>query len=233
MKWKRMVYRGVDYGDYFMVSDLGHIKRLAYYYENGRISFIAQERTHKPKKRFNLVVKTQNIRKDIDVKRAVAENFIPRESHYHYVHKYDESRGNDVDNLYWSNEKKVKRDPATYNVFRERIKPFNKKIVKMYLDGATYKQIIEKYDVTRFYIRKVLDEHDIERPQMRNNRHTMTNKDLQEMKELFQSGASLSQVGDAFNISPSRASYYKKKLGLRKMGTVVPIKQYLKENGYI
>ena len=233
MKWKPLVYRGVDYGDYFMVSDLGHIKRLAYYYENDAMRFVAQERVHKPKDRFNMVVKPKKIRKDIDIKRAVAENFLPRDTEYLYVHKYDENRGNDVDNLYWSNQKKVKRDPATYNVYRERIKPFNNKLVEMYLDGATYKEMIEKYDVTRFYIRKVLDEHGIERSQVRNNRHTMTNEDLQEMKELFQSGASLSQVGDAFDISPSRASYYKKKLGLRKMGIVIPIKKYLKENGYI
>lgn len=233
MRWKPLVYRGVDYSDYFMVSDLGHIKRLAYYYENGNFNFIAQEKVHKPKDRFNLVIKPKKIRKDIDVKRAVAENFLPRDIQYHYVYRYDDNRGNDVDNLYWSNQKKVKRDPATYNVYRERNQPFNDKIVEMYLDGATYKQILEKYDVTRFYIRKVLDEHDIDRKQVRNNRQSMTNDDLKEMKELFQSGASLSQIGDVFDISPARASYYKKKLGLRKMGNVVPIKQYLKENGYI
>lgn len=228
-----MNYRGVDYGDYYMVSDLGHIKRLPYYYENGSFNFVTQEKVHKPKERFNLVVKPKKIRKDIDMKRAVAENFLPRDTNYHYVYRYNDDRGNDVDNLYWSNQKKVKRDPATYNVHRQRNKPFNEKLVEMYLDGATYKEMINKYDVSRFYIRKVLDEHGIERSQVRNSRHTMTNEDLQEMKSLFQSGATLSQVGDVFDISVARASYYKKKLGLRKMGIVIPIKQYLKENNYI
>lgn len=211
--WKPLKYRGEDYGEWFEINEYGDIKRLEYTQIGlyGTITF--KEVIHKGKNRFNLVVKPLKIRKDIDVKRAVAENFLLVDDNYLYVHRYDESEGNAYWNLYWSNQKKVLRTSATYNVHRERRAEIDKDIIKAYLDGLTYKELTKKFDITRHYIRKTLDYHGIERPQVRNRANP--NVDLDKMKEMFLSGSTLSDVASAFGISKYGASYYKGVLGLK------------------
>jgi len=215
MIWKPLIYRGVDYGDFYEVSNMGHIKRkerlqVGLYHE-----VLLEEKIHKPKERFDLKVRASKIRKDIDVKRAVAENFLETDEEYLYVHKYDDTLDNRVNNLYWSNEKKVERLPATYNIFRQdEEEEKNKQIVEAYIEGLSYKEIITKFNITRHYVRKVLDSRGIKREQMRNR--TNPNIDLDEFKKYFLEKRSLSYVAKKTGFSKHIVSYYKEKLGFTK-----------------
>jgi hypothetical protein len=212
MKWKPLIYRGIDYGDFYDISELGHIKRKAYYQVNQSSKVFMEEKIHKPIERFNVVVKPLGIRKDIDVKRAVAENFLGVETEYLYVAKYDDAVDNRYTNLFWTNEKETKRLPTTYNVFRSRDdEKKNKAIVDDYLDGVSYKEMIDKHLVTRHYIRNVLDERGIKREQMRGRGNP--NIDLEAMKKMFLDFRSLTYVAKQTGISRHAVAYYKRKLG--------------------
>ena len=215
MKWKPLIYRGVDYGDFYEVSNMGHIKRkeriqVGLYHE-----VLLEGKIHKPKERFDLKVKSLKIRKDIDVKRAVAENFLEAIENYHYVHKYDDTLDNRATNLYWSNEKKVARLPATYNIFRkDEEEEKNKQIIEAYIEGLSYKEIIKKFNITRHYVRKVLDSRGIKRQQIRNRANP--NIDLELFKQYFLEKRSLGYVAKKTGFSKHIVSYYKDKLGFTK-----------------
>lgn len=223
MNWKPLVYRGVDYGKFYEVSDEGHIKRKAYKQISvyGYIQF--DETIHKPKDRFNLVVKPLKIRKDIDVKRAVAENFMPRDKNYHFVLRYDDNDGNGIDNIFWSNQPKKKRLSSTYNVFRQRDELIDREIVRAYENGLTYPEMMKKFNRTRTYIKKALDIHGIERKQVRNR--TNYNIDLPTIREMFIQGKSLKEVAEHFGISKYLASYYKGVLGLKAKTKIIPLEE--------
>ena len=223
MRWKPLVYRGVDYGDFFEVSDEGHIKRKPFRKASiyGYIDFPA--RIYKPKSEFNIVVKPLKIRKGIDVKRAVAENFMPKDKKYHFVLRYDDNGGNGVDNIYWSNQPKKRRLPSSYNKFRLRKPELEREILQMYENGFTYDEIIKKFDITRIYIRNTLDAHGIKREQFR--RFSKYSVDLEECKRLFEEGKSLRQVAEHFNISKYLASYYKGVLGFKAKTKILPLEE--------
>lgn len=223
MNWKPLVYRGVDYGQFYEVSDEGHIKRRAYKQISiyGYVQF--DETIHKPKDRFNVVVKPLKIRVDIDVKRAVAENFMPRDKHYHFVLRYDDEGGNGIDNIYWSNQPKKLRLPSTYNRFRQRDELLDREIVKAYENGLTFDEMIKMFNKTRTYLRRALDSHGIKREQVRNRANY--NIDLEEMRSLFIQGKTLREVADHFDISKYLASYYKGVLGLKAKTKIIPLKE--------
>jgi DNA-binding MarR family transcriptional regulator len=216
MTWKPLIYRGVDYGEFYEVSNMGHIKRkeriqVGLYHE-----VVVDEKIHKPKERFNIKIKSLKLRKDIDVKRAVAENFLEAIEEYHYVHKYDDTLDNRSNNLYWSNEKKKERLPATYNIFRkDEEEEKNKQIVEAYMEGLTYKEIITKFNITRHYVRKVLDSRGIKREQVRNR--TNTDVDLDVFKKYFLEKRSLSYVAEKTGFSKHIVAYYKEKMGFTKI----------------
>jgi hypothetical protein len=223
LQWKPLVYRGVDYSDFYEVSNEGHIKRLPYKQISiyGYIEF--GETIHKPEKEFNVVVKPLKIRKCIDVKRAVAENFMPRDEEYHFVLKYDDDEGNYVENLFWTNQPKRQRLPTTYNNFRERNEKMDREIVKMYVAGITIREIVEKFKTTRTYVRKAIDNHGIKREMVRNRRKY--DLDIEQMKEMFEKKATLRQVAERFNISKYLASYYKGVLGYKSKTKIISNKE--------
>lgn len=223
MNWKPLIYRGVDYSRFYEVSDEGHIKRLSYKQVSIYGYIYRPEEIHKPEYRFNLVVKPLNIRADIDVKRAVAENFMPKKIKYHFVLRYDDEGGNGIDNIYWSNQPKKQRLSATYNRFRQRDEKVDREIVKAYESGLTYDDMIKKFNKTRTYLRKALDIHGIKREQVRNRKNL--NIDLDEARALFIQGKSLRNVADHFNISKYLASYYKGVLGLKAPTKIIPYKE--------
>lgn len=221
-KWKPLIYRGEDYGKWYQIDAKGRIKRKAYYTKNFFGDIYHPEKIHIPKETFNIKVRSENIRKTIDVKRAVAENFIKTiGDDYLYVYRYEENEGNRADNLYWSNQKSVKRDSASYNVLLERDVELDREIIKAYESGMTYDEMHNLFKVNRYYIRKALDLHGIPRQQVRNRANTSI--DLDVVREMFLKGATLRQVADTFGVSKYTASYYKDLLGLQKRIQIVSL----------
>lgn len=220
--WKPLIYRGVNYGEWYQIDEHGRIKRKAYYIKSYFGEIYHSEKIHTPKETIGIKVRSKNIRKTIDVKRAVAENFIETIGEdYLYVYRYDEDKGNHYSNLYWSNQKSVERDGASYNVLLERNVKLDRKIIKAYESGMTYDEMINLFKVSRYYIRKALDIHGIPRSQVRNRANVSV--DLDVMREMFLKGATLRQVAETFGISKYASSYYKDLLGLQKKLQIVSV----------
>lgn len=218
--WKPLIYRGVDYGEFYEIEETGRIKRNSHIRIAPFGVIDCPEVIHKPIKSFSMAVAYKDLRKTIDVKRAVAENFIETiGGDYLYVHKYDIKKDNRASNLYWSNQKSITRESSSYNVIRERNVELDRELVKAYEVGMTYDEMYQRFNVSRYYIRKALDLYGVVRKQERNRANTSI--DLKLVHDLFSKGYSLRQVADELNISKFLASYYKKVVGLRKTLKIV------------
>lgn len=115
MVWKRMVYRGVDLGDYYLVSDDGQIKGV----KSGRT-----RRQTISKKGYMLCAISLGSRKNktcIRVHKAVAETFIQNPEKKPEVNHLDgNKRNNCVTNLEWVSPKENTRH-ATETGLRKTI----------------------------------------------------------------------------------------------------------------
>lgn len=94
--WKRVIYQGKDYGDFYEVSNLGNIRnakthkvrslnilQTGYYFVSGSLGSRSDKITFK-------------------VHKAVAESFIPNHNGYPCVNHIDGNKlNNSVDNLEW------------------------------------------------------------------------------------------------------------------------------------
>ena len=100
-EWKRLIYNGEDYGDFYLVSNLGRIK-------NVKTNNIMHNYSNKknPYAKVNLSLEANRPHKTIKVHRAVACTFIPNPNNLPQVnHKDGNKLNNNVDNLEWVTQK--------------------------------------------------------------------------------------------------------------------------------
>lgn len=95
-KWKRLIYNCEDYGDFYLVSNLGRIK-------NVKTGYIRKNTvTSKGYYHVFLTFGSNNANKTISIHRAVACTFIPNPNNLPEVnHKDGDKSNNNVDNLEW------------------------------------------------------------------------------------------------------------------------------------
>ena len=96
MNWKRMIYQGADYGDFYLVSDTGYIKNA----KTGRVLKL----NIVGKGYYGCIVSLggRSHKKAIRIHKAVAETFIPNpDSKPEVNHKDGDKSHNYVDNLEW------------------------------------------------------------------------------------------------------------------------------------
>ena len=139
--WKRLIYQGNDYGDYYLVSNTGEIKGV----KSGKI-----RSKNVNKKGYCFVSGSLGSRSSkitFKVHKAVAETFIPLVDGKNLVnHKDGNKLNNHVDNLEWCTNQEniihaIKNNLKTYD--------FRKKAVRNVTTGKIYKSITEaakKYD---------------------------------------------------------------------------------------
>ena len=97
MNWKRMIYQGKDYGDYYLVSENGDLK-------NVRTGKIRKLNLIGSKGYYGCCISLGNrkMKKMIRIHKAVAETFIPNPDNKSYVnHKDGNKKNNSVSNLEW------------------------------------------------------------------------------------------------------------------------------------
>lgn len=95
--WKRLIYNGEDYGDYYLVSDFGRIK-------NAKTGYIRKNVLDKDTGYYQLYLcfGSRSSHKTIKVHRAVAQTFIPNQNNLPEVnHKDGNKTNNCVINLEW------------------------------------------------------------------------------------------------------------------------------------
>lgn len=111
--WKRMIYQGVDYGDYYLISDRGDIKGV----KSGRI----RKQQISPKGYCHCVISAggRSKKKCIRVHKAVAETFIDNPHNKPEVnHKDGNKTNNDVKNLEWATTKENMEHSVKYGLFK-------------------------------------------------------------------------------------------------------------------
>ena len=94
--WKRLIYQGIDYGDYYEVSNYGQIR-------NSKTKKIRKQNLLKTGYCFvNGSLGSRENKITFRVHKAVAETFIPNPNNLPEVnHKNGDKLKNDVDNLEW------------------------------------------------------------------------------------------------------------------------------------
>jgi hypothetical protein len=114
--WKRMIYNGKDYGDYYLVSNTGKIK-------NTRTGLIRKETLH-PNGYYLVSVSfgARELKYTIKVHRVVAETFIPRVDGKEYVNHIDcNKRNNNVENLEWCTLSENTQHASEHGLLKQRM----------------------------------------------------------------------------------------------------------------
>lgn len=112
-KWKRMIYRGKDYGDYYLVSNMGRIRnsktgKIRKLYLNTQGYCI-----------FSGTFGSRQNKKTIRVHKAVAETFIKNEENKSEVNHIDGNKlNNNVKNLEWCTPKENSMHAVEHNLIK-------------------------------------------------------------------------------------------------------------------
>lgn len=113
-KWKRLIYNGEDYGDYYLVSNLGKIK-------NVKTDYILKNYTDEKNPYYKVKLHIDYIDKIVTIKvhRAVAQAFIPNPNNLPQVnHKDGNKLNNNVDNLEWVSAKQNTIHAVINNLYK-------------------------------------------------------------------------------------------------------------------
>lgn len=95
--WKRLFYNNCDYGDYYLISNLGRIKNV----KNGTIMKNYKNKNN-PYYKITLSFGNRNKQVTMRVHRAVAQTFIPNPDNLPQVnHKDGNKLNNNIENLEW------------------------------------------------------------------------------------------------------------------------------------
>lgn len=96
--WKRMIYDGIDYGDYYLVSNTGEIKGV----KSGKIR--SKNINHEGYYFVSVSFGSRENKKTLKVHRAVAETFLDNVNNDPVInHKDGDKLNNNIDNLEWCN----------------------------------------------------------------------------------------------------------------------------------
>ena len=131
--WKRMIYNGVDYGDYYLVSNLGRIKGV----KSQRI----RRQILNPNGYLVVGVSfgSRDLQATIKVHRVVAETFIPKICGKEYVNHIDcNKENNHADNLEWCTASENTQHASDHGLM-----PDNSVMVKCIETGTIFNSIKE------------------------------------------------------------------------------------------
>lgn len=162
-EWKRLIYNGEDYGDYYLVSNLGKIKSI-------KTNNIMHNYTNKknPYAKVNLSFGSSRPQKSIRVHRAVACTFIPNPNNLPQInHKDGNKLNNNINNLEWVTAKqnsihavindlyKSGEESSLSKLNREQIGYIKKNCIPFDSEFGC-KALAEKFNVDRSTISKIL-----------------------------------------------------------------------------
>lgn len=131
-EWKRLIYRGEDLGDFYLVSNFGEIKGV----KTGRIrkNFIFNTGY------YGTNISTNGIKKTITVHRAVIESFIENKEEKLIVnHKDGNKLNNNLDNLEYC----TYSENTKHAVNTGLLKPSNAKAVMCINNGIIFNCIMD------------------------------------------------------------------------------------------
>lgn len=92
--WKKLIYQGIDYGDYYEVSNLGRIR-------NSKTKYVRKNCKMK-NGYYKINASINGVNKTIKIHRAVAESFIPNPFNKPQINHIDGNKeNNNIENLEW------------------------------------------------------------------------------------------------------------------------------------
>lgn len=95
-QWRRLIYRGQDYGDYYLISNLGNVKSLR---TNKTLKLTIGNRGYY---HFTLSFRGEGFKIRASIHKALAETFISNPNNYPTVNHIDGNKANNcLDNLEW------------------------------------------------------------------------------------------------------------------------------------
>ena len=133
--WKRMIYHGVDLGDYYLVSNTGEIKGV----KTGKIR--KKNINHKGYYFVCVSLGNRESKPLIKIHRAVAETFLINENNYPVInHKDGDKLNNNVDNLEFCTYQQNTQHAVENNLINYT--PLKKKIMRL-IDGLQFESVTE------------------------------------------------------------------------------------------
>ena len=136
-QWKPMVYRGLDLGKDYLISNDGRIRSLK------SNKMLKQCISKKGYSTISISIGSRKKRICIKVHKAVAENFIPNPNNYPYVNHKDLNKlNNNVDNLEWCTPY-YNTHHAIVNGRWEKVKITAQKAIYCVEDSIRYDSIID------------------------------------------------------------------------------------------
>ena len=120
--WKRLIYQGKDYGDFYLVSNTGEIKGV----KTGKIR--SKNINHEGYYFVSGSLGSRNNKKTFKIHKAVAETFMPNLDDSLIVnHKDGDKLNNNIDNLEWCTHREnimhaIENNLLTFEYLYKRVK---------------------------------------------------------------------------------------------------------------
>lgn len=187
------------YEESYMVSNMGRIKSIftSFTEKNGKI------RPHKPrilKQHFSSTgyLLIGLFGKTFKVHRLVGEAFIPRDSENYVInHKDFNPLNNRVDNLEWTTQRENVLHAIEHHRNSAYTYPDKKQIIELYKMGCTASEIAEQLGTTKSIVHNIIHKARISRKTYRRKSKYM---DLEQLKEIIQSGMPICEISKKYNI---------------------------------
>ena len=138
--WKRMIYHGVDLGDYYLVSNTGEIKGI----KTGKIR--KKNINHEGYYFVCVSLGSRENKPLIKIHRAVAETFLENPNNYPVInHKDGDKLNNHIDNLEFCTYQQNTQHAIENNLFvftYDSIPLLKKKIIRL-IDGLEFESVTD------------------------------------------------------------------------------------------